>query len=306
MKLIRTISAIGFLALVAVPISTTTASSASQSGAAYVVQGLPGTTVTLRIDTGPPRALQPKQVLGPLDLASGHHTFTFTGKNPGWTMKATVDVRPGSNSDVVLHRPASLSAQPVVTTYRNDLARIAAGKARVVVAHTAVVPPADVIVDGQVVFANIANGEFASADVPAGTHVVSLVPTGRKSPRLFGPVNLPIKAETLTRVFAIGRPSNNTMDVVVQQLSLHTTGSKVPTKVPLGSAGLVSHWRVHTTAPTSVSGEPGQTTKPWPSGWNTLAASALMLAVLAALGTGVRFGSVRRHSIGRASRTSRS
>ena len=43
--------------------------------------------------------------------------------------------------------------------------------------------PADVRVDGKVVFADIANGEFATADVPAGKHVVALLPPASRPAR---------------------------------------------------------------------------------------------------------------------------
>ena len=97
-----------------------------------------------------------------------------------------MDVAAGSNQDVVLHLPASVGGAAVVTAYQTPVEPIGPGKARVLVAHTATVAPADVQVDGKVVFSNIANGEFATADVPAGKHVVALFPTGetgRPDPR---------------------------------------------------------------------------------------------------------------------------
>ena len=109
------------------------------------------------------------------------------------------------------------------------------------------VPPADILVDGNVVFANIANGEFASADVPAGDLNVSVVPTGKSSPVLLGPLTLTVEPAVLTRVFAVGEPSNGSMNVIVQQLPLRTKGSGAPTALPLGGAGLVSDWNVETT-----------------------------------------------------------
>jgi hypothetical protein len=103
-----------------------------------------------------------------------------------------------------------------------------------------VVPPADVRVDQKVLFSNIANGEFVSAQVPAGTYSVDIVPTGQDTDPLLGPVDLPVKGGVLTRVFAIGQPTNGSMDAIVQVLPLRQTGSKAPSQVEAGSAGLVA------------------------------------------------------------------
>ena len=93
-------------------------------------------------------------------------------------VKSSIDVASGSSSDVVIHRPAAVGGDPVVHSYATPVKPIGPGKARVLLAHTATVAPADVRVDGQVAFTNIANGEFAEADVPAGAHKVELLPDG--------------------------------------------------------------------------------------------------------------------------------
>jgi hypothetical protein len=53
-------------------------------------------------------------------------------------------------------------------------------------------------------------------------------------------VDLPVKAGALTRVFAIGQPTNGSMDAIVQVLPLRQTGSKAPSQVNAGSAGMVA------------------------------------------------------------------
>ena len=47
---------------------------------------------------------------------------------------------------------------------------------------------------------------------------MAVVPTGQKQDPLLGPLDLPVKAGALTRVFAIGQPENGSMDAVVQVL----------------------------------------------------------------------------------------
>jgi len=212
-----------------------------QTATVFVVHALPETPVSVQVDGAQERSdVQPGTILGPLRLAPGSHIVTVTGADPAWTLDAEVTVRAGRSADVVLHRPANVGGEPTVTTYRNPLAPVAGGKGRVMVAHTATVPPADIEVDGRVVFANIANGEFATAEVPAGSHQVSIVPTGLRRPVLLGPIELAAEPATLTQVFAVGRPQSGSMDVIVQTQPLDTRGSTAPEKVNTGSAGLVA------------------------------------------------------------------
>lgn len=216
-------------------------SAARGLGSVYVVQALPDVAISMSIDGQQVRqGVSTGSVIGPLRLSPGKHSVTITGEDPDWVMKASVRVTANGSADVVLHRPASVGGAPTVTVYRNPIAGVPDGKGRVMVAHTATVPPADVTVDGRVVFANIANGEFATAEVPAGEHKVAIWPTGRTGPALLGPVELTAKAATLTQVFAVGRPTAGTMDVIVHTLPLRTRGSAAPDMVNTGSAGLVA------------------------------------------------------------------
>jgi len=214
---------------------------AARTASVYVVHALPDTPVSVTLDDREQRTgVQPSSIIGPFRLTPGEHQVTVTGTDPDWTMDAAVTVSAGGSADVVLHRPAAVGTRPTVTVYDNPLQPVPAGTGRVVVAHTATVPPADVRVDGRVVFANIANGEFATAEVPSGRHQVSIVPTGRAGPALLGPLELAARSGTLTRVFAVGRPQDGSMDVIVQELPLPTRGSAAPEVVDTGSAGLVA------------------------------------------------------------------
>jgi hypothetical protein len=225
-------------AAVVLPGQGAVASHRAQPGKVYLIQGVPGTKVNVSVDgKSVDTGAKAKDVLGPVSLSSGKHTVTFASSK--WTVKSSFQVDTRS-ADIVLHWPAERGAKPVTSVFKNDIKPVAAGKARVSVAHTAVVPPADIVVDGKVLFSNIANGEFVSAQVPAGTYSVEVVPTGQDTDPLLGPVDLPIKGGALTRVFAIGQPTNGSMDAVVQTLPLRQTGSKAPNAVNAGSAGLVA------------------------------------------------------------------
>ena len=208
------------------------------TGKVFVIQGVPGASVDVSIDgktvdTG----AEAKAILGPMSLTDGKHTITFTSDQ--WTVTSSFQVHARS-ADIVLHWPAEIGPKPETTVFKNDIRPVSAGKGRLTVAHTAVVPPADIRVDQKVLFSNIANGEFISAEVPAGTYSVDIVPTGQDTDPLLGPVDLPVKGGVLTRVFAIGQPTNGSMDAIVQVLPLRQTGSKAPNQVNAGSAGLVA------------------------------------------------------------------
>jgi hypothetical protein len=204
----------------------------------YVVQGVPGTAVNVAVDGKTvQRAVAAKAVVGPLRLTPGKHAISFSTN--GWKVTSGITISHHS-SDVVLHWPADTTNKPVVTVFGNDLAPVSSNKGRLTVVHAAVVPPADIRVDNKVLFANIANGQYVSAEVPGGTYSVDVVPTGQKTHPLLGPVMLPVKTGVLTRVFAIGKPTNGSMDAIVQVLPLASDGSSAPGSVDAGSAGLVA------------------------------------------------------------------
>ncbi len=224
--------------VVAIPGSALASAAPAAQDKVYVVQGVPGAAVDVSVDGKAVKSnVAAKAIIGPLSLGAGKHTVTF--KAADWTVSSTVNVsRP--SSDVVLHWPADMTKKPVVSVFGNDLAPVGTDKGRLTVVHAAVVPPADIRVNNKVLFSNIANGEFLTADVPAATYSVEVVPTGQAGKPLLGPVDLPVAKGALTRVFAIGEPSNGSMDAVVQVLPVATKGSAAPGSVDAGSAGLVA------------------------------------------------------------------
>ena len=156
-----------------------------------VVMALPDATVQVSIDDREVAAdAVVKDILGPFQLDPGSHEIAFTDGTGSLDVVSRMDVKAGTSHDVVLHMPAEEDGTPVVSSFNTSMAPIAAGKARVLLAHTATVAPADVRVDGQVVFTNIANGEYAEADVPAGAHSVALLPTGQGPPPILGPLDV--------------------------------------------------------------------------------------------------------------------
>ena len=192
----------------------------------YVVQGLPGAAIDVAVDGQTvAQNVQTTNVVGPFEVSAGTRTLTFTDGNGKVVAENTVDAGAGSSSDLVLHLTTAAGDPPVVTQFPNDLTGVPSDKASLTVAHTAAVPPADIRVDGKVLFANVANGESLNLVVPAGSYSVDIVPAGESSPVVFGPVNLTVQGGSLNRVYAVGDPAATTMNVAVHVLKVPESGS---------------------------------------------------------------------------------
>ena len=216
-----------------------TAAAPEDTATLYLVQGLPGAAIDVAVD-GKTVAedAQTTNVVGPIAVSTGTRTLTFTDGDGKVVAENTVDARAGSSSDLVLHLTTAAGDPPVVTEFANDLTGVPSDKASLTVAHTAAVPPADIRVDGQVLFANVANGESLNLVVPAGTYSVDIVPAGESSPVVFGPVHLTVQGGSLNRVYAVGDPAATTMNVAVHVLKLPESGSVPPTMVDTGTGGI--------------------------------------------------------------------
>lgn len=214
-----------------------TTGSADSPATVYVLQGVAGEKATVTVD-GRTVATDAatKAVVGPLSLTAGRHTVRLqTGSGPG--VESSFTVTAGSSVDVLAHRFPDAQRAPSFTVYRNDLSALPGGRTRLLLAHAAVVPPADIVVDGSVLVSNVANGESATKTVPAGSYSVSIVPTATEGPAVLGPTTLTVAAGTLTNVFAIGDPVAGTMDAIVQQLPVPTTSAGTPAGVDTGDGG---------------------------------------------------------------------
>jgi hypothetical protein len=205
-------------------------------GQVYLVHGIPGTTADVLLDgrtiaTG----ARPETVVGPVALVAGEHLVTLKDGDRSLT-SARFTVRAGQSLDLVAHRSADSSRAAQVVVFRNDLQPVGPGKSRLVIANTAVAPPADVRVNGSTLFHDVAPGEALSLLVPSRTYSVDVrASTGDDT--ILAPVRLPVRAGTLTRVFAVGDPSDGTADAVVQVLPVPVTGAGRPRSVPTGDGG---------------------------------------------------------------------
>ena len=210
---------------------------AADDAKVYIVQGLPGDSLDVAVDGDTvAKNVKTAAVVGPFKVKAGSRKVTFSD-NGKVVLERMITVKPDSSWDVVVHLPASSSAKPVVTVFKNDLSAVPAGKASLVVAHTASVPPADIRVNGKVLFANIANGESLKLTVPVATYKVAIVPAGEKKPVLLGPLSLTVQGGAVNRVYAVGDPEKKTMNVAVHVIATGSSGSGKPSEVNTGTGG---------------------------------------------------------------------
>lgn len=224
----------GVLALTGLAVSP---GHAADTAEVYVIQGIPDKSLGIAVDgKSVAEGVDTAGVVGPFAVDAGSHKIAVTDGSDV-ILERSMNVAAGSSSDIVLHLPVSAPAAPVATVFKNDLAAVPAGKASLTVAHTAAVPPADILVDGKVLFANVANGESLTLTVPAGTYQVEIVPTGKTEPVILGPLDLPVKAHSLNRVYAVGDPTTKTMNVAVHVITVGLRGSGEPSEVNTGTGG---------------------------------------------------------------------
>lgn len=296
MKRITWLSLVGSLAMMGAATLGPAAQAAPQDATArlMVVQAVPGEELQVEIDdetvsggsaTG--------DVLGPFTVGAGEHRVRFVDESGDVVVDTAVDLVAGSTQDLVVHRPAEVGGDPVATLYATPTETIAAGKARVLIAHTASVAPADVRLDGAVVFRNIANGEFATADVAEGPHVAELLPSGLTTRPILGPLDVTLSAASATMIYAVGSAEGDTMDVITHSISLAASNDEAPASIDAGSAGLAAGIEVSPFGTSSAGGtEPAS-----PPGLPAVGAlSALVVLATGALGLGRRRSAVEASS----------
>ena len=213
------------------------ADAASGSGTVYVLQGLSGISADVKVDGRPVASgVAGATVVGPLRLAAGQHVVALSSAD-GQLTTASVTVSPGASLDVLGYWAAETPQMARLTVLTNDLSPVGTGAARVVVTHGLAGPPADIHVNGKVLFRSVANGESLTVTVPAGTYTVSAVATlGGQT--LLPSSTLRVAAGTLTRAVAIGAPGGPP-GVLVHVLPIPgaVSGGHMPSLVRTGDGG---------------------------------------------------------------------
>ena len=209
---------------------------AADTSQVSVVHGIPNTPVDVYVNGK--KTLDnfaPATVAGPLTLPAGDYDIALT--KPGEPVSGAIledkdaKVPAGANISLVAHLTAD--GKPALTAFANDTAKLPAGKARLVVRHTAAAPAVDVRAAGKPVFTSLTNPNEAKADLAAGTVKADVVLAGT-STVVLGPSDVALTEGTSTIVYAIGSAQDKTLNLVAQKITgLHSA----PGGVPSGTGG---------------------------------------------------------------------
>ncbi|WFE64334.1 DUF4397 domain-containing protein [Micromonospora sp. WMMD714] len=227
--------AVAALAFAGVGAATTSPAYAASSKVS-VVHGIPDTPVDVYVNGKKTLDnFKPGDVAGPLTLAEGEYDIALT--KPGQPIGSAIlkvddaEVPGGANISLAAH--LSADGKPQITPFVNDTAKLAAGKARLIVRHTAAAPAVDVRAGGKPVFEGLTNPKEAKADVDAGTVKADVVLAGTDTVAI-GPADLTLKEGTATIVYATGSAEGKNLDLVAQTITgLHSA----PGGVPSGTGG---------------------------------------------------------------------
>ncbi|MFC5946178.1 DUF4397 domain-containing protein [Micromonospora harpali] len=236
-----------------------------------VVHGIPDTPVDVYVNGKKTLDnFKPGDVAGPLDLEQGAYDIALT--KPGEALDKAIltvddaEVPGGANISLAAHLDEA--GKPRITPFANDTTKVDAGKARLIVRHTAAAPAVDVRAGGKPVFEDLTNPNEAKADVDAGTVSADVVLAGTDTVAI-GPADLDLKEGTATIVYAIGSAEAKNLDLVAQTITgLHSA----PGGVPSGTGG-----------------QAGTGVQTW---WYVLAVAGVLLL----LGVGVRVAATARTS----------
>ncbi|WP_349878682.1 DUF4397 domain-containing protein [Micromonospora sp. HUAS YX12] len=201
-----------------------------------VVHGIPDTPVDVYVNGEKTlNDFKPGDVAGPLTLPEGEYDIALT--KPGEAIDKAIlkvddaEVPGGANISLAAH--LSAAGEPQITPFVNDVSKVGAGKARLIVRHTAAAPAVDVRAGGKPVFEGLTNPKEAKADVAAGSVEADVVLAGTDTVAI-GPADLNLKEGTATIVYAIGSAEAKNLSVVAQTISgLHSA----PGGVPSGTGG---------------------------------------------------------------------
>ncbi len=231
-------------ALLAVPMLAVPASAAPGDAQLSVIHGVPGLVVDVYLDGAEVLGdFEFETVAGPLTVASGAHDVEIfaAGADPAMdspALEASVNLPPGANVSAVAHLDAA--GAPTLSVFVNDTSTTVAGYGRAVVRHTAEAPAVDVLVNGGVAFADVANGAEGQADLAPATYDVALNAAGTDTQAFpaTGSVPLAVAANQSVIVYAIGSLGSD-FTLAVQTIDLGTAAGFALVDVVHGVPGVV-------------------------------------------------------------------
>lgn len=232
-----------FLALLTIPLGAAPALAIGGTANLSVVHGVPGVTVdvyvngALTIDN-----FSYTSVAGPLTVDAGNYSVAvmLDGETPDVdtpVLAGDIELAPGSDVTAAAHLDADGGL--ALSAFNNDTSMTSVSQGRVVVRHLAQAPAVDVLAAGGVLFAELANGDEAQANVPPATYPVTINAAGTDTQAFpaTGAIDLAIPADTSVIVYAIGDLGGD-FTVVTQAIALGTADGFGIVSVVHGVPGL--------------------------------------------------------------------
>jgi len=182
----------------------------------------------LLIDNFTPGTLETVEVpAGTYDLAVFGDGQTPDDAEPVLIAEA-VEVPGGINATVT----ANLDAEgaPALNVFVNDVSRLAAGEARLIVRHIAAAPAVDVLAGSDVIFSDVTNPNEGVIVVPAGDYEASVNLAGTDT-TVLGPAPVMLEEGTVTIAYAWGSAEEENLALATQLITDVSTG---PEGVPAG------------------------------------------------------------------------
>jgi hypothetical protein len=164
--------------------------------------------------------------VAPVEVPAGTYDITVNAADAGTCTGAVLISAP----DTAVPAGANVSAvanltggTPNLAIYANDLSSVAAGSGRVGVYHAANAPTVDILVDGGPGIDDLAQGDVANADLPAGTYTFTVTSADGSVTAATLP-DVPVAAGELLQVFAVGafpdEGGENPFQVVTNTIAL--------------------------------------------------------------------------------------
>jgi Domain of unknown function (DUF4397) len=177
-------------------------------------------------------------------VASGSHSVAIypAGADPATddpALAAEVDLADGADATVVAG--LTNAGDPTLAVYVNNADPVGAGQARIVLRHQAEAPAVDLLINGEPVALEVANGEEASAEVEAGAITLSLVPSAEGGGDLFQ-TDVDLSEGSAFLIYGIGSVEGGSFDVAVQVSGLQTPPEGIPTGTGGAASATVPIW----------------------------------------------------------------
>ena len=226
------IFATGALAMTAALAFAGPAQAAEGDAQLSVLHGVPGLTVDVWVNGE--RTLDdfaPSTLAGPLALPAGSYDIAVTAADAADASSPVigpvrVDLAANGNYTAVANLGAD--GKPTANFFTNDVSRIAAGKGKLTVRHTAAAPAVDVLAGGSAVISNLSNPKEKTLTLDPGTVPAAVAATGTTQP-VIGPADVNVKEGTHTIVYAWGSLADKNLQLAVQTIdNLHSAPGSVP------------------------------------------------------------------------------